>query len=490
MRQVKERSSARGTAATLALAGGVIVIPVLLVTESTELTIFVSLYWIVAITFFAAFIRRMGLDLLSPAIAWPVILFLYLLAPALNVLTPGRLPLDFEVPRQVLYLYYACGLVGLVGFAAGTMASMQKHRWARQPIQDHSILMAKVAAVVALAVSPFAFRTDFLTIQSYAERAMDLRLERMASNTSGVYEAMVAAIATLLLATATWLLYRPRNFGIRFGAAVLIIWYVSVNTMAGWRGVVVSALCIPLAFYHYRIKRAGPMAAVTLALVIYFFMAAMSVMRTSSNPAEMVRNLSEYFLDEGLSFAQLDSMTELQVGGNLMRLITGIEENETQHTMGRSVLTELAVYVPRALYPGRPLSMSEIYMEIFYPGARQQGEGRGLFILAEGYWAFGLMGVFGFMFVYAWSLQVVYEKLIHTSRNDFGALLYGVIFYTLVVEAVRSGVLLSYKVALIRSLPFILVIALSHLARFIVPATARKRQPELMIPQRGQLPSR
>jgi oligosaccharide repeat unit polymerase len=478
------QSSARATAIFLAVAGVAVVIPVLVAAWSFELTLFVAGYWLIGVLFFVAFIRLVNLDLLAPAIAWPVILFLYMLSPSLNALTPGMLPLDFEVPHQVMHTFYFCGVVGLIGFASGTLAAIRKHQWSMRPLPDRVPTLAKTAAIVAIVILPFALRTDIFTIQSYAERAMDLRLERMASNASGVYEALVAAIATLFLGTATWFLFRARSYGIRFAAALVLGWYVTANTLAGWRGVVVSALCIPLSFYHYRVRRIGPLAAACIAIFLYFFMAAMSVVRTTSDPMMMIRNLGDSVLDYGMSFARLDSVTELQVGGNLMRLITGVVENETEFTLGRSVLTEMAVYVPRALYPGRPLSMSEIYMEVFYPGARQQGEGRGLFILAEGYWAFGVLGVFLFMFVFGWSLQAIYEKTIHTSRNDFGALLYGVVFYTLVVEAVRSGVLLSYKVALIRIIPFIVVLAIAHMTPHVVTRVRSASGDEPLLLQR------
>lgn len=457
----------RTAVAKLVAAGTVLLAPVLWAVKSTDLTVFVIAYWIIAGVFIARFLRRVGGDVLAPAIAWPAILFLYMVAPAINALVPGRLPLDFEVPAGALRTYYVCGIAGLIGFGVGTLVAIRRHRWASRPLPDHSSLMAKVAGIAALVIAPFAFRSEFFVVQSYAERAMDLRLERMASNASGIFEAIVAAATTLFLASATWLVFRHRSYAIRCAAALLLTWYMSINTLAGWRGVVVAALCIPIAFYHYRIRQAGAIAAAGIAIAIYLFMATLSVVRTTADPAEMARTLRDQFRDEGLSFAQLESMTELQVGGNLIRLIIGVDERETQFTMGRSILSELAVYVPRAVFPNRPLSMSETYMEVFYPGARQQGEGRGLFILAEGYWALGVVGVFAFMVVFGWSLEIVYEKLILNSRNDFGALCYGVVFYTLVVETVRSGVLLSYKVALIRTLPFLVIIAGAHMARAV-----------------------
>ena len=75
-----------------------------------------------------------------------------------------------------------------------------------------------------------------------------------------------------------------------------------------------------------------------------------------------------------------------------MELITGIRAGRTSYTYGSSVITEFLVFIPRAVYPNRPLPLSERFVDIFYPGVREAGGGHGSFYLQEGYWALGVPG--------------------------------------------------------------------------------------------------
>jgi oligosaccharide repeat unit polymerase len=251
------------------------------------------------------------------------------------------------------------------------------------------------------------------------------------------------------------LVFRQRS--LRLLGLGIFLTYIIANTLAGWRGAVVAALLIPLFYYHYRIKPLGVRAALVGGLVIYVFVNALSVVRVSSNPIEMIQLMRDNIGSNGLKFASLSSSGELMVGNNLVRLISGIQSGETEFTHGRSVLDGVLVLVPRALYPNRPLALSEEFVEVFYPGVLESGGGRGLFILQDGYWAFGVFGVFVSMVLYGWLVQAIYVRFMRGLSSDLAVLCYSAVYGALVLAAVRTGVISSLKGAFVDSIPFIIL---------------------------------
>jgi oligosaccharide repeat unit polymerase len=192
-------------------------------------------------------------------------------------------------------------------------------------------------------------------------------------------------------------------------------------------------------------------------------MGLVSFIRSTSDPFEMGELLRDEVAENGLDRLSLVSSGELQVGSNFMRLIEGIKDGETTYTWGTSIATEILVFVPKALIPNRPLSLSEKYVEVFHPGELETGAGYGLFILQEGYWAFGLFGVFLFMFCYGWVLERIYLLFMNYVKYDVAVMCYSMVYMTLALYAVRTGTILNFKAALIDCLPFILVLLLPSL---------------------------
>ena len=58
MRQPVVKSGTRTTIISLAIVGLGVILPLLVVTKSLELTVFVSAYCLVSLAFFAAFVRE------------------------------------------------------------------------------------------------------------------------------------------------------------------------------------------------------------------------------------------------------------------------------------------------------------------------------------------------------------------------------------------------------------------------------------------------
>jgi oligosaccharide repeat unit polymerase len=446
--------------------------------------LFVSIYLTIAFVFMSRYKGLGSLDLFGPAPGLVVLLFLYSVASALYVESVGTTNYGDSVNASVMTTYYISCILGLAGISGGMLVAQRcRHRFDNAAIirpfriDNHTFARKLIlyGIVVAIAFSPFIYESfDFSMVPSYAERALPLRVERMASATSGLSEFFLVILPiTLILYMATLLMIRPRVIWVKLIGVAIFGAYISTNTLAGWRGVVISAATIPLVFYHYRVKRISKTKAAIVIVLAYLFINGLSVVRFTSDPKQMFDAMRNEILDQGFTFAKLKSSGELGVGTNLMRLIAGLEDGQTDFTYGSSVVTELLVFVPKAIYPNRPLPLSEEFVNVFYPQVHSAGGGYGFFMLEEGFWAFGLVGVFLFLFIYGWTVQVVYQWFKKNMQYDCVALLYSGIYFSLVLNSVRTGLISSYKTALMNILPFLL---LAYLPPTKTKATTHPRQ--------------
>jgi oligosaccharide repeat unit polymerase len=433
--------------------------------------LFVSIYLAIAFVFMRRYKGPGSLDLFGPAPGLVVLLFLYSVASALYVESMGTTNYGDPVNASVMSTYYISCILGLAGISAGMLVA----QWCENFFNDAAIIgrfridnhfffrkLILYGIAVAIVFFPFIYNSfNFTEVPSYAERALALRLEHMASATSGLTEFFLVILpVNLVLSTATLLMIRSRMLWTKLTGAAVFVAYILTNTLAGWRGVVISAAAIPLVFYHYRVKRISKTKAAIVIVLAYLFVNGLSVVRFTSDPKQMFDAMRNEILDQGFTFAKLKSSGELWVGTNLMRLIAGLEDGQTDFTYGSSVVTELLVFVPRAIYPNRPLPLSEEFVNVFYPQVHSAGGGYGFFMLQEGFWAFGLVGVFLFLFIYGWTVQVVYQWFKKNMQYDCVALLYSGIYFSLVLNSVRTGLISSYKSALMNILPFLLLVYL------------------------------
>jgi len=426
------------------------------------------LYWIVVGGFLYCYTQLQPTDLFSPVLGLILLLFLYSFASGLYVEEYGVMYFGEAASRWVRAMYYFSCLAGLLGLGLGALLGShvkqtpfeisQTHLLARLVPTDPVVIRRLLiwSALLAACLWPWIHtQFDFLSVASYSERSLNLRLERMASTVSGPREVFLTQIpTTYILCATTLLILGSRRLWAKLVGASVFSAYVITNTLAGWRGAVVAALLFPLVYYHYRVKRVTFRVALIGGTLIYLFVNGLSVVRFTSNPLEMFGALRDNVGANGLAFAKLTSSGELVVAHNLMRLISGIESGETGFTYGRSLVTELAVFVPKYMFPNRPPALSEKFVEVFYPGVFESGGGYGFFILQDGYWALGIPGVFLSMLFYGWGIQKVYLFFMRRLTNDVALLCYSAVYAALVMAAVRTGMIGSFKAAIVNALPF------------------------------------
>jgi oligosaccharide repeat unit polymerase len=437
---------------------------------------FSIVYWVGVGAFLYCYSRVQPFDILSPIVGLIILLFLYSFASGLFVETFGVMYFGETASEQVVRIYYVCCLTGLAGLAFGALLgspanqSVEKQRmeWSRaryaptDPVFQRKLVFWGLSLGVVL--SGFVLpQFNFLHVASYSERALAVRLERTGAANAGLKEVFLTQVpVSLILCGATLLALRGRGLTTKLLGAAIFLAYIIANTLAGWRGTVVAALLIPLFYYHYRIRRVSTRLAIVGGVFTYLFVNGLSVVRSTSNPLEMVKVLRENVGASGLAFASLSSSGELAVGQNLMRLISGIQLGETNFTFGASVVSDVLVFLPRSVYPGRPLPLSEKFVEVFYPGVLESGGGYGFFILQDGYWAFGIAGVFIFMLAYGWAVQRIYLAFMKHLTSDLAVFAYSAVYSAIVLAAVRTGTLGSFKGAMINAMPFIVLWLLMH----------------------------
>ena len=143
--------------------------------------------------------------------------------------------------------------------------------------------------------------------------------------------------------------------------------------------------------------------------------------------------------------------------GNWNNLLSSADTTHPSTVVFDGIFGEVLVFIPRIFYPNRPAPISEYFLDVFYPGVREQGLGYGFFCLQEGFWCFGLFGVVIYMTIYSYIVYSIYLYFISHTNNDFSIIAYSLAYYTLVLISIRSGVVGNFKATIILMMPLILL---------------------------------
>jgi oligosaccharide repeat unit polymerase len=406
-------------------------------------------------------------DVLSPGVIFPLVLLGYSVASSLFVHQFGSTNFGYPVSPDIIRTFYNCALIGLGAFFWGRYLSVRFPVWhfktsdtaeaADSRTRDKILVYALLSGLLCAPFIASAF--NVLSQQSYAERALQLRIEDMEDSASGLKDALLVSTPIALIVCASSLLFFDRNRGIaiRCAGAIMIALNLGANLLAGWRGNLMMTLSLAGVYYHYRVRRFRLSHLLLGSTLIYVLINAMALMRISSDPSEMIDTLNGDIGMNSLSFLSLTRSGELLTGTNLMRQIGGVRDGELKYSFGKTVLDDILVFIPRPLYPERPLPSSEKFIDIFYPGVRETGGGYGFFILQEGHWVAGYFGVFVMMCGFGYLVYSVYWVFL-SYKNSLGAVFaYALVFPTLCVFSVRSGVVSSLKSAVIMLIPVVLL---------------------------------
>ncbi|MBI5768233.1 MAG: hypothetical protein HZA93_10585 [Verrucomicrobia bacterium] len=394
-------------------------------------------------------LRRQRIDIFSPVEGLCVLLYFYSIAGALYVEKNGTTLYGDIIDAPTLGKYYQCCIIGLVGIIVGSAIPLRIRATPLINLPEKMVFrrLHILTAIAAVVFFPFYYKCfDVLRPTAYIETALSSRVERMEQATAGIQETMLITIPTvLILMTCSIKVWEEQRRLWRVLYWIPIVLFTLASLLSGLRALMVLGVLGPCIAYHYSLRRLRLWTVMLFGVSVYFFVNTVSLVRSTSNPAEMLSILRNQIADDGLGIYSPAASGELLTSCNLLTQIKGIDAGESSYTLGYSVLTELLMFVPRPLFSARPLPLCEKFIDVFHPGVRETGAGYGFFCIQEGHWAFGIFGVFLFMLAYSSILQGIYDLMKDHLWRRHILIIYPLMYHALVISAVRSGLVCSFK---------------------------------------------
>lgn len=432
-------------------------------------SLYVIIYWGVGLPF-VGYLDKKSADILHPSGPLLILNFLYSMSAIIYYLNNGGMTLYGDiVSEKSFYLFCAASILGEIGVILGTLLSFrfQSKRvgapLALKGLQYAVPVMVFMALAFALLLfHRLAFAFNFINPISYAETALSSRVAIMeADAVFPIIQVFTQIVPMVLLIASAIIMFFYRNPLVKLVGAGLLLANLMTFLLTGSRGGMFTTLCAIAVYFHYRVRRIRASALILGILVSLILLNGVALVRSTSDLTEMGEVLIAETNGDMFSLLNLGKSGEFLVGMNLMRLIEGISTGESRFSYGMSFLDDILCYIPRSIFPSRPLPLSERFVEEFYPGVRDMGGGYGLFFLQDGYWAFGLVGVLIAIAAYSWILGRIYLYVNSSFSNSFIVLAYSFAYFPLVISSPRSGLILSFKAAAMNLIPFLLVAAVA-----------------------------
>ena len=205
----------------------------------------------------------------------------------------------------------------------------------------------------------------------------------------------------LLMTALLYYLWSVRPRGTRMVAVAAI--FVAAAYFTGSKAVILSVLVMCMAYYNFLVRPLPAVAFVVAGLAVPAMFVALLFIQGSFRTAAEVATYFEHF-DVTTQFLSRFDEFGLQYGG--------------------AWLSTLWFYVPRALFPDKPLEYGyNLLQKRLYPGAFEAGYAPGFLTWSLDYLDFGVVGVF-LAGVYRGLLQrAAYEHFLQHRDNMFAFLM-------------------------------------------------------------------
>jgi hypothetical protein len=446
------------------LAAALHIIPLVLAgsAQSESFTFFLYLAFYIDVLLIWALVFSSGqepLDVLDPKYAVVLLYTLYSWSAAWKEAFYSR---QFE---SVMPTYCRAVVLGLMGFLLGYQWSHKKGLSRQSSLLSQiSVprfsLLCWVLGVVLAAVSleNLAQFFDPSTVTPYTEWALTLRATRTA--TSVVFE-YTSLLAVYLLITALLLKTITRR-ATRLFTYLLLALVVVPTVMAGRKDLVLFCVISILIMKNYLAQAVRFRNALLLGVCVYVFATMLNNVRNTKVLSDMWSQSAEYIQSDPAILAPVRSSEISGTPVTFMEIAQAIQEGRLSYSFGQTYLTEAVTFVPRILYPERPRPLAEEFMAIFYPRQAAMGAGHALFILGDGYWAFGYIGVFAEMFIYGSIISWIYGLLLSKRNSPPIVAIYANLYFPLVIGAMRGTLLGTMKATLMGFAPFAVLLLFSR----------------------------
>jgi hypothetical protein len=407
---------------------------------------------------------RPSVDYLDPLFVSLTLYTLYAWCPPLNDILHETT--SYDAIREKYYLAVILGAAGLSGGYFMVQRSQwikrviaKRTRWHRRVDNGRFLFILCGLAIVALAASYDRVITHYdpSDIRPYTATAAQSRVDR--TDSSGTFEYIEQTAIQLLTGACLVLAFRKSRKQLQ------MIWLAPLAVLSlfsavqGSKAALFNLLSTSLIYYNYRMKRIRFVPIVIGAAVALSGASLFNHVRTTTDPAEMVRLAEDFVHDRPELVLPWNSGEFTKPGIALENIISATTVNEMGFSYGRTWLTGLLCFIPRVVYPGRPPTAAELHMQTFYPDLASHGVNFALFMPADGYWAFGMLGVGILMTLYGALARIMYQYLLQNLQGTVGLLVYCCVFQFMCGAAMRNDLFTTVKVSIMVAAP-VLVTAL------------------------------
>jgi oligosaccharide repeat unit polymerase len=222
--------------------------------------------------------------------------------------------------------------------------------------------------------------------------------------------------------------------------ATVLVPLLGMNLILGVRNQLVYIALTIAIFWHHSIRPIRFKKLAIAGLLIFVALNIVGSVRKSN-----YENLGDFWTKTATPFNQLDENVQMLYYTLTVGEFVGPFETMPQmiKSVGGEIWPQFGItymevplhWIPRALYPTRPLRLANWYMEKFYGSGFGLNETSQFFFLSEGYLNFGPFGVVATMILWGWLLGAAHNFQ-QLARGEPGAIL----LYALTVAFIFQGI--------------------------------------------------
>lgn len=403
----------------------------------------------------------------------PALLAIYINETALDIgFDPVYMSIFGVLLDTVTFAAALLCLMGLVGFYIGYSLPFGTNLALKLKIPARSINPVKLAffsvfvlvvvSIMAIQHSNYYGGVGSYIISGYA------RLRSIAG-----IPTFLSASVSMMAAALILIYFSARLLKNRIAlllALILVSSYAAVLIAAGNRRVLFILAFTLVAFEYYRRpRRPSPLIAILILLLVSGGLSVIGLLRSNSIDAypQAAKELLPRFLSIALTspFTSGEGQTPFLAYTTMLRAVP----ERIPYRFGSSYMQWIPTLVPRALWPNKPIGLTQQYMSMFHPYSSQ---GFAYFFLAESVLNFGFMGPVAIMLAIGIGLRTLYEVLsLNASKST--VILFYALFIAYIPSLVRSDSTIFAE--LLREYVFPILIALFLSSERLLPEPSRKR---------------
>jgi oligosaccharide repeat unit polymerase len=223
----------------------------------------------------------------------------------------------------------------------------------------------------------------------------------------------------------------------------------------------------PLVFYHYRRGRlpafkTAVVGAITVTAIFFLgVIGHLYVRKFSYDTADTLR-----FLDNNLDNPRqlFDMLLSRFYGIDAIAVIVEHVRHTGHFLMGSSLAEMLYWFVPRAIWPGKPITFSFTFGQLFQSYVGWGGEAyASTTLFGELYLNFGLIGVISGSFVFGVLIRAFYSYLIRRVQTKSAIMLYAILLIQS-VEFTEGPIGAHVALAISEAAPFLMLLYVTRAA--------------------------